>query len=138
MQRRPPANQFAAIGLLPEARHQCAQQQHLYSAHARMRRHFESTKLEQAQTTRRTIRRVHFVDGEFGPVGITGEIGKEVAQQTVGEPWQRLIPGELVLLRQLLECNLQLVELSSRASSTRGAWLVGPMNMPEKRYDSDG
>ena len=28
--------------------------------------------------------------------------------------------------------------LSCRASSTRGAWLVGPMNSPEKRYDSDG
>src|SRR5450432_1606278 len=28
--------------------------------------------------------------------------------------------------------------LSSRASSTRGAWLVGPMNVPENRYDSEG
>ena len=28
--------------------------------------------------------------------------------------------------------------LSCRASSTRGAWLVGPMNMPENKYDSDG
>ena len=27
---------------------------------------------------------------------------------------------------------------SSRASSTRGAWLVGPMNMPLNRYDSEG
>ncbi len=28
--------------------------------------------------------------------------------------------------------------LSWRASSMRGAWLVGPTNMPEKKYDSDG
>ena len=27
---------------------------------------------------------------------------------------------------------------SLRASSMRGAWLVGPMNSPENRYDSDG
>jgi hypothetical protein len=27
---------------------------------------------------------------------------------------------------------------SLRASSTRGDWLVGPMNRPEKRYDSEG
>ena len=28
--------------------------------------------------------------------------------------------------------------LSCRPSSIRGAWLVGPRNSPEKRYDSDG
>ena len=28
--------------------------------------------------------------------------------------------------------------VSARPSSTRGAWLVGPMNWPENRYDSDG
>src|ERR1700710_981944 len=27
---------------------------------------------------------------------------------------------------------------SCRASSTRGDWLVGPMNKPENRYDSEG
>jgi hypothetical protein len=27
---------------------------------------------------------------------------------------------------------------SLRASSTRGAWLVGPMNRPENRYERDG
>ena len=28
--------------------------------------------------------------------------------------------------------------LSWRASSMRGAWLVGPTNMPENRYESAG
>ncbi len=28
--------------------------------------------------------------------------------------------------------------LSCRASSRRGAWLVGPTNIPEKKYDSAG
>ena len=30
------------------------------------------------------------------------------------------------------------VAYHSRASSVRGAWLVGPMNRPENRYDSAG
>ena len=36
-------------------------------------------------------------------------------------------------LGDLVERDLQFVELSLRASSTRGAWLVGPMNIPENR-----
>jgi hypothetical protein len=40
--------------------------------------------------------------------------------------------------RNLSQRQIQLVGGVDRASSTRGAWLVGPTNIPEKTYDSDG
>ena len=47
---RPPARQLPIfIGLLPEPRHQTAQQQHLHQAHPGVRRHLEGPHLHQAQ-----------------------------------------------------------------------------------------
>jgi hypothetical protein len=45
----------ARIGLLPEARHQGAQQQLLRHAHAGVRRHLEGAQLQQAEAAGRAV-----------------------------------------------------------------------------------
>src|SRR5438552_1482201 len=75
-----------------------------------------------------------------------GEIDKETRRQgdkETGAPFSS--PCLLVSLSPCLapsgicwKASSSSYRLSLRASSTRGAWLVGPTNRPEKRYDSDG
>ncbi len=110
VQRGPPADEPALVGLLPEARDQRAQQQYLHGAHPGMRRHFERAEFEEAEPARRGVRRIELVDGEFGAVRVAGQIGQQMTQQPVDEPRRCGLAARLVLLRQLLERDLELVE----------------------------
>ena len=55
VQRRAPMHELVVIRLLPKPRDQCAQQKLLSQAHPRVRRHFETAKLDQAQSTRAAV-----------------------------------------------------------------------------------
>jgi len=74
---------------------------------------------------------------KLGAVGVAGDVDQDVAQRAV-DSRRRVLPEGAHGARQLGERDLQFVELVVRASSTRGAWLVGPMNRPENRYDQRG
>ena len=75
-----------------------------------MRRHLEGAELEQAQASGRRVGRIQLVDRELGAVRVAGQVGQQVAQQPVDEPRQRFVLAELVLARELLERDLELVE----------------------------
>ncbi|MNE46026.1 hypothetical protein D3C80_1403460 [compost metagenome] len=107
MQRRAPACQaFGCIGLAPEPRHQRPQQQLLGQTHARVRRHFKGAQFQQAQASGRAIRRIEFIDAEFGAVGVAGHVDQQVAQQTVNQPRYT----RLARCRHLREGDFQLVQ----------------------------
>ena len=99
-----------SIGLLPEARDQRAQQQHLHRAHPRVRRHFEGAEFEQSEPARGGVRRIQLVDRKFGAMRVAGQVGQQVAQQPIRQPGRRLGLAAAVLARQLLERDLQLVQ----------------------------
>jgi hypothetical protein len=92
-------------------------------------RHLEGAHLEQAEAAGGAVRRVQLVDAELGAVGVAGDVDQQVAQQAVDEPRRHGLAG----LRELAEgVSISYTE-SLRASSMRGAWLVGPMKRPENR-----
>ena len=87
MQLGSPANQPAGfVGLLPESGHQRPQQQLLGQAHAGMGWHLEGPQLEQTMTPTRAVRGIELVDTELGPVGIAGDVRKQVPEQAVHHP----------------------------------------------------
>ena len=75
-----------AVGLLPEARDQRAQQQLLRERHARVRRHLEGAHLEQAEAAGRAVGRIELVDAELGAVRVAGRIDQQIAEQAVDQP----------------------------------------------------
>ncbi len=99
------ARRAGGIRGVPEARDQRAQQQLLRQTHLRMGRHFKRAQLQQAIAARRPVRRIQLVDTELGTVCIAGDIGQQVAEQRVDQPWGAVIAG----LRQLFECDLEFV-----------------------------
>jgi hypothetical protein len=80
------------VGLVPEARHQRAQQQLLHDAHARMRRHLEGAQLQQAQAAGGGVGRVHLVDAELAAVRVAGDVDQDVAQRAVDQPGRHVWP----------------------------------------------
>ena len=48
-----------------------------------MRRHFEGAQLEQAQVRSKARRRKELVDAELGAMGVPGDIGEQVAEQSI-------------------------------------------------------
>jgi hypothetical protein len=73
---------------------------------------------------------VELVDAELGAVGVAGDVDEQVAQQAVDQPRRHLgaLPSGICW-----KATRSRSTESLRASSTRGAWLVGPMNRPENR-----
>ena len=130
VQLRAPAHQRLLVGLLPEPGDQRAQQQHLRQAHPRMRRHFEGAEFQQAEAAGRAVGRIEFVDAEFGAVGVAGDVDQQIAQQAVDQPGRRGSSPRSGICWKAISSSYR---LSLRASSTRGAWLVGPMNMPREQ-----
>jgi hypothetical protein len=124
----PQRTRRAARRAVPEAGHQAAQQQLLGQRHARVRRHLEGAQLEQAEAAGRAVRRIQLVDAELGAVGVAGDVDQQVAQHAVDQPGRHVAAG-----RNLAEGVSISYSESLRASSMRGAWLVGPMNRPENR-----
>ncbi len=93
VQGRAPAHQRAVLRLAPEPRHEGAQQQLLGERHARVGRHFEGAELDEAEATRRAVRREQLVDADLGAVGVAGDVDEQVAEQPVDEPGRRLGPA---------------------------------------------
>ena len=56
----------------------------------------------------RSVRREQFVDTEFGPVGIAGDVDQDVAKQPIDEPGRRRFPDARP--RHLGKGNLEFVE----------------------------
>ena len=121
------------VRLLPEPRHQRPQQQLLREAHPRVRRHLERAELDQPQPAGRRVGRVQLVDAELGAVRVARDVDQQMAEHAIDQPRRAVLPCG--------NCSNAISSsyvASRRPSSTRGAWLVGPMNMPENKYDSDG
>ena len=125
------------IRLVPEPRDERAQQQLLRQAHAR----------RAAASRRRGTRpapggpsapsgRIELVDADLGAVRVAGDVDQQVAEHAVDEPGRDRAALAIADLREARSPARRASR--ARASSTRGAWLVGPMNRPENRYDSDG
>ena len=76
--------------------------------HARVGRHLEAAKLDQAKAPGRSVGGIELVDADLGTVGVAGDVDQQVAQQAVDEPRERLLP--LARRRDLAERNLHLVE----------------------------
>ena len=113
-----------------------AQQELLRQAHARVRRHLERAQLEQPLPPAGAVGAEELVDAQLGAVGVAGDVDQQVAEDAIDQPRRRRRPPALAsICRNAISSSSM---LSWRASSTRGAWLVGPTNMPENRYDSDG
>ena len=111
MQLGAPAHQLFVVGCFPEPCDQRAQQQHLRQAHLRMRRHFETAELEQAEAAGASGHGVELVDAELGTVRITGEVDEKIAQQLAGH--FRRNGSAVFFLQQghLLEGNFQFIEV---------------------------
>src|SRR5215831_20698041 len=109
VQRRAPTYRRATLWRAPEPSGQRAQEKLLRQAHARVWRHFERAKLDQAQPSGRTIGREQFVDAQLGTMGVAGDVDEEITKQPVHQPWAR----RLALARRWHhgERDLELVEL---------------------------
>ena len=80
----------------------------LGEAHARVRRHLEAAKLDEAEPAGRAVGRIELVDADFRPVGVAGDIGEKIAHQ----PVERATAAALALPGggDLGERDLELVE----------------------------
>src|SRR5262245_5140010 len=109
VQGRTPTYRRAALWLAPEPGDQGAQEQLLRQAHARMRRHFERAKLQEAQPSGWTVGREQFVDAELGAVGIAGDVDEKIAKQAIDQPRPRRLA--LARRRHHGQRDLEFVEL---------------------------
>ena len=91
MDSRAPTHQPPLIRRGPERGNGGAHQQGLGERHLRMRRHLEGPELDQAKASGGAVRRIHLVDTELGPVGVTGHVGEDIAEHPVHEPRCRLL-----------------------------------------------
>jgi hypothetical protein len=131
---RAPADRRGVVRRAPEPREQRAHEELLRQAHARVRRHLERAHLHQPEPPGGAVGRIQLVDAELGAVRVAGDVHEQVAEDAVHQPRRRAVLRAV----QQAHRDLELVHRVGRVSSTRGAWLVGPMNTPEKRYESDG
>ncbi len=98
----------------------------------RIGRHLEGAEFDEAKAPRGAIRRKHLVDADFGAMRIAGNVGEQIAEQPVDEPTAASSPHPAAALAPW-RFRVRRAWASLRASSMRGAWLVGPTNRPEKR-----
>ena len=76
------------------------------------------------------LRTVELVDAEFGAVRIACHVTSKIAQHAVDEPGRALARVRAGNCWKAISSSYT---LSSAPQSTRGAWLVGPMNMSWKQ-----
>ena len=91
MQLRAPVDEFVLVGLVPEARYQGPQQQHLGQAHARMGRHFKGTEFEQTAPPAAVVGRIELVDAELGAMGVAGQVDELIAHHAVHQPRRDIV-----------------------------------------------
>src|SRR5438105_8477215 len=75
-----------------------------------MRRHFEAAEFEQSQAPGWSVGRIELVDRKLRAMSVSGKVGQQMAQRSIDQPRQRLVLLELVLARQLLKGDLQLIK----------------------------
>jgi hypothetical protein len=127
----PQRTRSCSVGRAPEARTSARSSRPCSQRHLRVRRHLEAAELDQAQAARGAVGRIQLVDAELGAVGVAGHVDQQVAQQPVDQPGRRRVPcpGAGSCCRAISSSY----RLSSRASSTRGAWEVGPDEQPREQ-----
>src|SRR5271166_866043 len=142
VQRRAPARQRPVERVTPQAGEDCADEQLLGQAHARVRRHLEAAELDESETAGWAVRRIELVDADFRAMGVAGHVGENVAHQAIEQPW----PWGVSLSgpRYLGERDLQFVKtvvarlvdarrLAGRTDEQAGeeigqAWMPQPMD----------
>ena len=125
-----PTHQPTGIRIVPETGDDGSHEQRLHQGHLRMRRHLERPQLDDAQSSPLAVWTEEFVDAELGPMGVAGEVDEQVSQEAVDQPRRHI--GALPFAARRRRSRVRST-VSTRPSSTRGAWLVGPMNCPENR-----
>ena len=116
-----PARERAAVGLLPKARDQGAQQQLLRNAHARVRRHLEGAQLQEPQAPRGGVGRIQLVDAKLAAVRVARDVDEDVAQRAIDQPRRHLLPVQGAAARDFAQRDFELVELVvARLVHTRG------------------
>jgi len=58
----------------------------LREAHARVRRHFKGTHLDEAEPAMARIGRVEFINAELGAMRVAARINEQIAEDAVNEP----------------------------------------------------
>src|SRR5271156_4037507 len=104
MERCAPTDQAALEWPFPKHRNQRANEQHLYESHSDMWSHFEGAQFEKAKTQSETHRRIELINAKFGAMRVSGDIDKQVAEQSIHDP-RRAVVGW-----QVTECDLQLIQ----------------------------
>ena len=129
VQRRAPTHQPAVLRHAPEPRHQRAQQQLLGETHARVGRHLEGAKLDQAEPAHRPVGREQFVDADFGAMGIAGDVDQQIAEQAVDQPRPRRLAlagrrhhggGDVEFIEQVLARLVETRRLAGRSDEQAG------------------
>ena len=136
VQRRVPIDQpLPCTAVFQKRATQRPQQKLLRQAHPRVRRHLERAELDQAQPAGRRYRAKTACRCRTR----RGACCRSRRPANCGTRDRPSTAAATARSGSLLERNLQArTRASRRPSSTRGAWLVGPMNEPENKYDSDG
>ena len=80
VQFRAPTNRAAVLRLAPEPGHQCADQQLLGEAHARVGWHLERAELDQPEPAGDAVGRIELVDADFRAMGVPGDVDQQVAE----------------------------------------------------------
>ena len=126
VQLRAPRHRLALVGLFPELGDGGAQQELLREAHARVGRHFEAAQFEQAVAARGAVGIEELVDAEFGAVGVAGDVGEDVAEDAVDEPWRdvaafgHLAEGEFQFVEDVVARLVDARHLAGRAEEHAG------------------
>ena len=124
VQDRAPAGEFAGLRLRPVARDEGADQELLGERHARVGRHLEAAELDEAEPAGGAVGRVELVDADLGAVGVAGDVGEHVAQQTVDAPGRGVVAfagggdlrhGDLELVERVLAALVDARGLAGRA-----------------------
>jgi hypothetical protein len=100
MQFSSPPDQLFAIRITPEMRDQRSHQQLLDKAHAGVGRHLERAQLEQPKPPSGRLRGIELVDAELGSMRVAGQIGKQMPEDAIDQPWRY---GWRAFVRNLFE-----------------------------------
>ena len=106
-----PAGGGRAVGRLPEAGDQGAQQQLLHHAHVGVGRHLKGAQLQQAQAAGAAVGREHLVDAEFAAVRVARHVHQDVAQRAVHQPGRHVLAVDGAVGLDLAQRDFQFVEL---------------------------
>src|SRR6476619_6443414 len=105
MKTSSPPDRLLSIRFSPEPRHQGAHEQLLGKTHPRVRRHLESTHLDETESSGRANRRIQLVDAKLRAMRIARHIHKKIAKDAIDKP-----RGAFTGIVQEAECQFQFVD----------------------------